>query len=307
MKQFTRRHFNRVGFASAAALLVPNATIASATPFGGGTLLSFSDGQFGLPLEMLYSDAPEAQLSSAVAASRDKDGRITRPVNVNLLEVGKRKILFDAGSGVNFFPSLGKLPSVLESAGVEVSAITDVVLTHAHPDHIWGILDDFDDLLMPDANYYISHSEWEFWGSDKAISAMPAGRENFAVGAKSRFEKIKEQITLFSPGREVVAGIEAVDTGGHTPGHASFVLHSGSESIMILGDALTHPTVSFEYPKWLSDSDMDRQKAADVRLSLLDRLVADKIKIAATHLPAPGFGYVEKHQSAWRYIASETV
>ena len=106
MKQFTRRHFNRVGFASAAALMVSNATIASATPFGGGTLLSFSDGQFGLPLEMLYSAAPKAQLSSAVAASRDKDGRIARPVNVNLLEMGKRKILFDAGSGGNFFPSL---------------------------------------------------------------------------------------------------------------------------------------------------------------------------------------------------------
>ena len=155
-------------------------------------------------------------------------------------------------------------------------------------------------------NWTPPQAEWEFWGSNKAIAAMPEGRENFAVGAKSRFEKIKEQITLFNAGQEVTAGIEAVDTGGHTPGHTSFVLHSGAESIMILGDALTHPIVSFEYPKWLSDSDMDQQKAADVRLALLDRLVSDKIKIAATHLPAPGFGHVEKYQSAWRYIASET-
>ncbi|MEL0206673.1 MAG: hypothetical protein VW987_10235, partial [Alphaproteobacteria bacterium] len=86
MKQLTRRRFNSLTLASMAASTVPTPIFATATSFGSGKLLSFSDGQFGLPLEMLYSAAPKAQLSSAVAASRDKDGRIARPVIVNLLE-----------------------------------------------------------------------------------------------------------------------------------------------------------------------------------------------------------------------------
>ena len=97
-------------------------------------------------------------------------------------------------------PTLGELPAALDAADVDISAITDVVFTHAHPDHIWGILDDFDDLLMPDAAYHISQAEWDFWDSDDAVSAMVPGRESFAVGAKSRFDKLRDQISFFKGG-----------------------------------------------------------------------------------------------------------
>ena len=111
-------------------------------------------------------------------AAKVFDGIWRRPVNVNLLEIGERKILFDVGSGLNFLPTLGELPAALEAADVDISSITDVIFTHAHPDHIWGILDDFDDLLMPDAAYHISQAEWDFWDSDDAVTMLwfPGGR-----------------------------------------------------------------------------------------------------------------------------------
>lgn len=278
---------------------------ASTLDLGAGRQLStFSDGQMKLPVNMLFSDVPKDQLAAIMAEQKINDDMMARPLNVVLLEDGERTILFDAGSGTNFLSGLGELPSALESAGVDMSQITDVVFTHAHPDHIWGIMDDFDDLLMPDARYFISEAEWAFWDSDAALSAMPAGRENFAVGAKTRFDLIRDKVQLFSFGDEVLPSVEAVDSRGHTPGHAAFTVHGGTEPVMILGDALTHSVISFRHPDWKNESDMDSELAVQTRRRLLDQAAADKMLVSGYHLPSPGLGRAEKMTDGWRYSSS---
>ena len=304
--RFTRRQFAASAVAAMTLAALPTRLMASSQPFAGGKLHSFSDGSMNLPIESVFYDIFGDDRQKFLKAAQVLDGIWRRPVNVNLLEIGDRKILFDVGSGINFLPTLGELPAALDAADVDISAITDVVFTHAHPDHIWGILDDFDDLLMPDAAYHISQAEWDFWDSDDAVSAMVPGRESFAVGAKSRFDKLRDQISFFKGGDEILSGIEAVDTSGHTPGHTSFLIHDSAGPVLIAGDALTHPVISIEHPEWQNPADMDREKAAVTRKRLLDRLASEKIGLAATHLPAPGFGRVEANKSVWRYIAADS-
>ena len=304
--RFTRRQFAASAVAAMTLAALPTRLMASSQPFAGGKLHSFSDGSMNLPIESVFYDIFGDDRQKFLKAAQVLDGIWRRPVNVNLLEIGDRKILFDVGSGINFLPTLGELPAALDAADVDISAITDVVFTHAHPDHIWGILDDFDDLLMPDAAYHISQAEWDFWDSDDAVSAMVPGRESFAVGAKSRFDKLRDQISFFKGGDEILSGIEAVDTSGHTPGHTSFLIHDSAGPVLIAGDALTHPVISIEHPDWQNPADMDREKAAVTRKRLLDRLASEKIGLAATHLPAPGFGRVEANKSVWRYIAADS-
>ncbi|MDC1383110.1 MBL fold metallo-hydrolase [Candidatus Puniceispirillum sp.] len=306
-KKLTRRQIvaGTVAGITIAALPVP-AVLASPLSLANGKMSSFSDGEMNLPVESVFYDIVGNDRNKFLNAAGVSDGVWRRPVNVNLLEIGNRKILFDVGSGNNFLPSLGELPAALDAAEVDIGDITDVVFTHAHPDHIWGIVDDFDDLLMPDAAYYISQGEWDFWDSDKAMNAMPAGRESFAVGAKSRFDMLRNKMSFFKDGDEILPNIEIVKTAGHTPGHSSILIHDSGHSVLVVGDAFTHPIISFNHPEWHDPADMDREESALTRKRILDRVTADKISLAATHLPSPGFGRVEKNQAAWRYIAADS-
>ena len=93
-----------------------------------------------------------------------------------------------------------------------------------------------------------------------------------------------------------------VDSRGHTPGHATFTVHTGEMPVMVVGDALTHELISFQHPDVTNNSDMDGEMAIASRLRLLDRLAADQMMLIGYHLPAPGFGLVERQGQRYRYI-----
>jgi glyoxylase-like metal-dependent hydrolase (beta-lactamase superfamily II) len=210
--------------------------------------------------------------------------------------------VFDVGAGPNFMPSAGELMSNLDAAGISPEEVTHVLFTHAHPDHIWGLLDDFDEPVFPDAEYYINRAEWDYWRADDTLEKTPEARKSFVVGARNRFEVLEDVINLFDFGDEVLSGIEAVDTSGHTPGHTSFAIHGGDESLMVLGDAVTNSVVSFPKPDWPSGSDQDSEKGIATRMALLDRLAGEKSRFAGFHLPGSGVGFAEKAGTGYRFV-----
>ena len=114
---------------------------------------------------------------------------------------------------------------------------------------------------------------------------------------------IEDRTTRIKPGEEVAAGIVAIDTAGHTPGHISLVLTSGSDKLIITADALQNAHIAFAHPDWQSRVDMDGAKAAKNRRRVLDMAATDKLQMLCYHIPFPGLGRVERKGSAFRWVA----
>ena len=293
----TRRLFVTAG---ACALASPAlAQVVATLGSGAETLTVLSDGSFELPLSMLARDIAPAEL----AAQAQQTGPTRSVLNVTCLKRGKDVILFDCGSGANFLAGSGKLSESLKTAGIEPDAVTHVLFTHLHPDHFWGALDEFDSPLFPNARWLVAAPEIGFWSDPKVYAGLPEDRHAFAAGAQRIAKEFGDKLERVEPGREWLPGIEAVATPGHTPGHVSFAFKAASGPVMVLGDALTHPLISFARPDWRPASDHDADLAVATRRNLLDRLAQEKGQIIGYHLPG-AVGRVERQGTVYRFVAA---
>lgn len=120
-----------------------------------------------------------------------------------LVELGEAVVLVDVGSGNRFLDTAGRLMANLDAAGIEASTITHVVITHAHPDHIWGIRDDFDEAILPDAAYFLGQAEHDFWMQDGLASQVPLEMQQFVVGAQNSIRVDGAEWQLMRDGREI--------------------------------------------------------------------------------------------------------
>ena len=272
--------------------------------FGDFEIFVVSDGHMMLPARLAAPDAPEAELKAALAASGTTGDMAQPPTNVTIIKAGKETILVDTGAGPNFMPTTGRLLANLEGAGISPDQITKVVFTHGHPDHFWGALDDFEENpRFTNAAHLMGAAEWDYWISDDAEKGIPADRVTFVAAARRNIKGIEAKAQRLKAGDDIVPGIRAFDTPGHTQGHLSLEISGGGETLVVLGDALTHPIISFAHPEWRPAADHEPERAVETRKKLLDRLATDKSRVIGYHLPFPGVGRVEKKDGSYRYVA----
>lgn len=264
-----------------------------------------SDGEIILPISTLAPNVDQAELKALLEAAGLPTDRRVGAVNVTLLKRGEETILIDTGAGMNFMDTTGRLMDSIDMAGVDPEAVTKVVLTHAHPDHVWGVIDDFDEApRFPNASYVIGAAEWDFWMDPDIASKVPDRLVPFGLGAQRNLGPVAEQTERVGDAYAVTSGVTMISTPGHTPGHMSVMVESGGEQLLVTGDALTHQVVSFERPDWHFGFDQIPEQAVETRKSLLGRLSADKVRIIGYHLPWPGVGRVEAGKDGrFRYIA----
>ena len=260
--------------------------------FGTTKITTISDGSITLPAGLTFDTMPQLELEPIINEFSLSRNQLVRECNVTLLETENRKNLFDVGAGVYFLDGMGAILDSLGEKGLVPEDITDVIFTHAHPDHIWGVLDDFDDLLFPDAMYHIGRTEWDYWWDPETVNRVDQGRVETAVGAKTRFEALQDQIEFFDDGDEPIPGILALMTPGHTPGHMSFEIVNGSQSALVVGDAINDHHVAFKRPNWLNGLDQNPEEAAQTRQKLLNRISNEDMVIIGFHFPEGGIGRV---------------
>jgi glyoxylase-like metal-dependent hydrolase (beta-lactamase superfamily II) len=293
--QITRRRLLATGTAALATSALPlRGWTETRLSLGDTEIVTLSDGNLTLPAEFIFGTMPMDELSAILARyGMDPTAPLTPPCNITLLRQGDVLALFDAGSGTGFQSSVGLLPEALAAAGIEPSDITHVIFTHGHPDHLWGALDDFDEPLFANATHMMGQIEFDYWMDDATVDSIGAERASFAVGAKRRLEVLEADMVLFADGDEVLPGVTALASPGHTPGHMCFTLGQGIDGVMILGDAIGNGHIAFARPDWLSNSDQDPAQGAQTRVALFERVTATGMAVVGFHLPEGGMGRVE--------------
>ncbi len=302
----TRRHFLTSATAALATPLLPRRVWAGTSlTLGDFQIDTLSDGNLVLPGDFILGGMPQDEMAAIVAKYGLPTDQLTPPCNVTLLRDGTNTVLFDVGAGPDFQPSAGKLLEAFDALGLTVEDVTHVLFTHAHPDHLWGLLDEFDEPLFPNATHMIGQAEFDYWTDPDTVNTIGEARTTFAVGAARRLAVIADATTFITDGAEVLPGVAAHLTAGHTPGHMAFELRSGSEAVMVVGDAIGNHHVAFERPDWASGSDQDKDMAAATRRRLLDRLAAEQMALIGFHLPGGGIGRAESlADGGFRFVES---
>jgi glyoxylase-like metal-dependent hydrolase (beta-lactamase superfamily II) len=202
-------------------------------------------------------------------------------------------------TGIDTPPARWALREAAGHVGVTPESLEYVVLTHAHPDHCWGLMSENGSRNFPNAQIYIAQSDLEFWTDDRR-AGTPA--EGSMLAAKKNLLPNRDRIVFYSDGKEVIPGVQAMLTPGHTVGHTSFVINSGDKSLFLTGD-LIHHVILIEKPQMEVAFDTDPKQGVQTRIKMMDMLAAQRMLTLVYHLPWPGLGHFAKQGEGFRFIA----
>lgn len=224
--------------------------------------------------------------------------------NVLVVNTGDRLLMIDTGMGTStlFGPTTGKLMTSLKAAGINPADIDGILATHAHCDHIWGIMNDSGERNFPNAQIYISQADFDFWTDESKLSVTdPAYMKPFVEGARKHLLPNRDRIVFFKDGEEFLPGIQAISAPGHTIGHTIFMITSDGKPLAAIGDLTHHQILLVERPRLEFAYDTDPKQSANTRARILDMLATDRIPLLAYHFAWPGYGHVSKQGDGFRY------
>lgn len=236
----------------------------------------------------------------------DKVTHTFSPVVVN---TGPKLVVIDTGLGPAQFEQskgrTGQFHTNLAAANIDRNNVDVVIISHFHGDHINGLLAAENKPAFPNAEIMVPATEWKFWMDDGEMSkgmGNPILENNFK-NIRRVFDALGRKVTPYESGRELAPGITSVASPGHTPGHTSFVVASGSEKVLVQVDITAGAAfLTVKNPEWQFGTDVDKPLAVQTRRKLYDMAIAEKMPVQAFHAAFPGLVRVEKDGNGYRWI-----
>lgn len=259
--------------------------------FGNLDLYIFSDGANVLkePYPLIAPKQTEEEFKKAQKECFLDQQPMAFSLNILLIKKGNQYILFDTGNGLGKNENVGRLIEQMQASNIQTSQITAVVLTHAHGDHINGILLPDGNLAFKNARYYVSKKEFDFWmnGSNQTT--------------KNIFNQIQTNLTFIKENDVIFDLIKVIETPGHTPGHLAFEITQNGKTIKHIADVV-HSPILVRYPEYGIKYDNDFELALKTRNIVLQQAYLHKQLLFTMHLPWPGIGYIDKKDNRYQWI-----
>ncbi len=271
----------------------------------------FRDQMFKYLAKDFFINASEAELNQSLNKYRVTADNIPSPFIAVLFQYDDKKILIDTGIGFSEKPVIfrgntyvfkGGLHQLLQKENIKKEDITDVIITHFHPDHIGGIFTENRELNFPNARFHMHEDEWNYWHSSQCGN-QPAMFKYF----------IEKNITLLKGFNlhlfkgdfvNLLPGVTAVKADGHTPGQIALDIYFDNEHLLYISDAFLHP-LHIERLEWQTNYDFDHQKAKQSRVKLLELAYKENMLVNAFHFDFPGLGRIDKFKNNWIWNYSE--
>jgi glyoxylase-like metal-dependent hydrolase (beta-lactamase superfamily II) len=257
------------------------------------------------------SNATKDQISKVLAESHLPTDKITHTFNPVVVNTGPKLVVIDTGLGPAQFEQskgrTGQFHNNLAAANIDRNNVDTVIISHFHGDHINGLLAAENKPAFANAEIMVPAAEWKFWMDDGEMSkgmGVPFLEGNFK-NIRRVFDALGRKVTQYEAGKELAPGITAVASPGHTPGHTSFIVASGSDKVLVQVDITAGAAFLFvQNPDWNLAGDVDKPLAVQTRKKLYDMAIAEKMPIQAFHAAFPGLVRVEKAGNGYRWVPS---
>lgn len=280
-----------------------------AMQLGSVHVVALLDGFYPLPPKDLSGIDPNiaAALNSSDDVPQTAEGLRTA-FTAYLIDTGAHRVLIDAGTSQCFGPTLGRLPEQLRAAGYNVADIDDILITHAHPDHLCGVADAAGTPIYPNATVWLATEDAAYWldpNSEKSAKAFFKPLFAMARTATQGYAA-KGHLKFFKVDDRMPAGIQLIPTHGHTPGHSGYLVDGGDgQKLLVWGDIVHYHAVQFTHPEAVYAGDYNPAQAKAQRVALFQRATDQHWWIAGAHLPFPGIGHLKRQGSAYTWVPTE--